>query len=55
MKKIAILAWGSLYWDKRTLAIQSEWNEDGPTLPIAFSRISKDGRLTLVIDPSMDY
>jgi|AntAceMinimDraft_12_1070368.scaffolds.fasta_scaffold06920_3 hypothetical protein len=51
MSKIAILAWGSLFWDKRILAIQNEWNNDGPTLPIAFSRISQDGRLTLVIDP----
>ena len=48
--KIAILAWGSLIWDKRELKISSEWNQDGVKLPIEFSRISKDGRLTLVID-----
>jgi len=47
---IAILAWGSLIWDKRELRISSEWNHDGVKLPIEFSRISKDGRLTLVID-----
>ena len=26
------------------------WKTDGPELPLEFSRISKDGRLTLVID-----
>jgi hypothetical protein len=48
--KIAILAWGSLIWNKRELKIASDWNKDGVKLPIEFSRISKDGRLTLVID-----
>lgn len=47
---IAVLGWGSLIWDKRELAIIGEWEEGGPILPIEFSRISKDGRLTLVID-----
>ncbi|MCX6885443.1 MAG: hypothetical protein NTX27_10410 [Verrucomicrobia bacterium] len=48
--KIAILGWGSLIWDKRQLAISGEWQPGGPVLKIEFSRISKDGRLTLVID-----
>ncbi len=49
--KIAVIAWGSLIWDPRTLACKFEnWKTDGPTLPIEFSRISKDGRITLVID-----
>jgi hypothetical protein len=50
--KIAILAWGSLVWDPRELALaeSSEWKTDGPALQIEFSRISRDGRLTLVID-----
>lgn len=47
--KIAILAWGSLQWDKRGLEIHEPWNEGGVILPIEFARISKDGRLTLVI------
>ncbi|MGR3301299.1 MAG: hypothetical protein ACUZ8I_02235 [Candidatus Scalindua sp.] len=47
---IAILAWGSLIWDKRELKISSDWSKDGIKLPIEFSRISQDGRLTLVID-----
>jgi hypothetical protein len=47
--KIAILAWGSLIWDKRKLKISGGWNKNGVFLPIEFARISKDGRLTLVI------
>jgi hypothetical protein len=49
--KIAIIAWGSLVWDPRTLQIKGDWNNIGPMLNIEFSRVSKDGRLTLVIDP----
>jgi len=49
--KIAILAWGSLIWDPRTLKfdITVGWVANGPKLPIEFARISGDGRLTLVI------
>ncbi|SDS50975.1 hypothetical protein SAMN05216503_3290 [Polaribacter sp. KT25b] len=49
--KIAVLGWGSLIWQPKELAFDKEfrWKEDGPTLPIEFARISKDGRLTLVI------
>jgi len=49
--KIAIIAWGSLVWDPRTLRIEGDWINQGPELKIEFSRVSKDGRLTLVIDP----
>ena len=49
-KKIAIIGWGSLIWDHRSLPIKCKWCKNGPELPIEFSRISKDGRLTLVID-----
>ncbi|MCZ2101572.1 MAG: hypothetical protein LC107_08560 [Chitinophagales bacterium] len=54
--KIAILGWGSLIWDPRNLKFDKDigWNEKGPLLPIEFSRISKDGRLTLVIDPNAE-
>ena len=48
--KIAILGWGSLIWDQRELPTLGEWQKGGPVLPIEFSRISSDGRLTLVID-----
>lgn len=49
--KIAILGWGSLIWQPKELEFNKTfgWNEDGPILPIEFARISKDGRLTLVI------
>lgn len=47
---IAIIAWGSLTWDPKTLKYRRDWSSGGPILPIEFSRISKDGRLTLVID-----
>lgn len=49
--KTAILAWGSLIWQPKDLLFYTEfgWKEDGPILPIEFGRISKDGRLTLVI------
>ncbi len=49
-KKIAIVGWGSLIWDPRGLPIKCKWRKNGPELPIEFSRISRDGRLTLVID-----
>ena len=48
--KIAILGWGSLVWDPRALRLAGHWMEGGPSLPIEFSRISDNGRLTLVID-----
>ncbi len=49
--KIAILGWGSLIPSPRDLSIARDWQEAGPILEIEFSRISGDGRLTLVIDP----
>lgn len=48
---VKVIAWGSLVWDPRELQITSEWRCDGPSLPIEFSRVSADGRLTLVVDP----
>lgn len=48
--KIACLGWGALIWDHRELPIKETWFENGPVLPIEFLRISRDGRLTLVID-----
>ncbi len=49
-RKIGIIGWGSLIWDPRGLPIKCKWHKNGPELPIEFSRISQDGRLTLVID-----
>lgn len=48
--RIAILAWGSLVWDGRDLALAGPFKPSGPTLPLEFSRVSLDRRLTLVID-----
>ncbi|HAT76086.1 MAG TPA: hypothetical protein DCS19_04390 [Flavobacterium sp.] len=49
--KIAILGWGSLLWQPKDLQFDKGigWSENGPMLPVEFARISKDGRLTLVI------
>jgi hypothetical protein len=49
--KTAVLGWGSLIPHPRDLSLKSGWNTGGPELEIEFSRISTDGRLTLVIDP----
>lgn len=48
--KIAIIGWGSSIWDPRELPREGIWQEDGPILKIEFSRISRDCRLTLVVD-----
>jgi len=55
--KIAILGWGSLIWSPQNLNYDREfdWNPEGPRLPIEFSRISNDGRLTLVIDKNAEH
>jgi hypothetical protein len=54
--KIAILGWGSLLWQPKELQFDKEigWSENGPFLPIEFARISKDGRLTLVITEDVE-
>ncbi len=38
-----------MVWNPANLLIVGEWRRDGPTLPVEFSRQSKDGRVTLVI------
>jgi hypothetical protein len=49
--RVACLGWGSLLWDPRTLPMAEPFRADGPRLPIEFSRVAMDGRVTLVIDP----
>ena len=51
---IAVVAWGSLIWCPGSLRNRTRWRRDGPRLPIEFARISKDGRLTLVIHPGCE-
>jgi hypothetical protein len=48
--KIAILGWGSLLWDPRDLQTAAPFERAGPNLPIEFCRVSKNHRLTLIID-----
>ncbi len=50
--RIGCIGWGSLLWDPRTLPMRGSFHDDGPRLPIEFSRVSLDGRVTLVVDPS---
>ena len=47
--KIAILAWDSLLVNSKDMFIE-KWRRNGPVLPLEFSRISEDGKLTVVID-----
>ncbi len=48
--RVAVLAWGSLVWNRGDLAIATALEPNGPHLQVEFSRVSSDGRLTLVID-----
>lgn len=34
MMRIAILAWGSLIWDRRDLPIAGDWQQGGPVVAI---------------------
>ncbi len=52
--KIACLGWGSLIWNPRELPIHTKWFDDGPYLPIEYTRQSLDGRMTLALTPGMD-
>ena len=48
---IICLGWGSLIWNTDPLVISGDWQKDGPTIPVEFLRQSKDGQLTLIIEP----
>lgn len=51
---IALLGWGSLFWDPRDLSIGSPWNADGPVVRVEFLRQSNNGRLTLVLSENAE-
>ncbi|MDP3531967.1 MAG: hypothetical protein Q8S31_01595 [Alphaproteobacteria bacterium] len=51
---VAVLGWGSLIWNPGDLSVYGQFVSGGPTLPVSFTRISQDGRLTLVVDPRSD-
>lgn len=55
MPRIVVLAWGSLVWDPGDLDLEDgTWHEDGPLLPVEFSRVSSDRRLTLALTRGAD-
>ncbi|TRX75343.1 hypothetical protein [Pseudomonas mangiferae] len=47
--RIACLAWGSLLWKPGPLPLASEWQPDGPNLPLEFARVSDGGELSIVL------
>ncbi|MEZ3498428.1 hypothetical protein [Pantoea sp. KPR_PJ] len=47
--KIACLGWGSLIWKSGELPVESDWYQDGPLLPVEFSRTSDGGELSTAI------
>jgi hypothetical protein len=51
MTTIVCLGWGSLVWDPGELLIQPEWFRNGPMAHVEFARRSRDGRITLVLEP----
>ena len=49
--RIACLAWGSLLWKPGPLVLASEWQADGPSLPIEFARESDGGEMATALSP----
>ena len=47
--KIAIIGWGYLIWDRRSLDVAPEWLPDGPLLPVEFARFATPPRLLPVL------
>lgn len=51
--KIAVLAWGSLVWDRRDIVAAADFKPNGPRLPSEFCRVSEDGCLTMMINEAI--
>ena len=51
--KIAVLAWGSVVWERGVLEVAADFMPNGPHLPVEFCRVSGGERLTLVIDETL--
>lgn len=43
--RISCLGWGSLIWKPGVLPVEGKWHQDGPHLPIEFTRIGDGGEL----------
>ncbi|MDF2792400.1 hypothetical protein ACLEJW_05455 [Pseudomonas sp. SMSB3] len=47
--KIGCLGWGSLIWRPGQLRLGGDWSDEGPRVPVEFSRVSDGGELATAI------
>jgi hypothetical protein len=53
--RISVLAWGSIIWDRGDLSIIEDFEPTGPSLPIEFCRVSRDGRFDPINIVGIDH